>query len=360
MKNKINIGLVFIILALVSQIIKAQDWDRLVNLRGGWKFSIGDDMDWADPKFDDNAWEIIKVPSTWEDEGFHGYNGYAWYRKHFTVPHSIKGRIITLKLGRVDDVDEVYVNGNLVGSSGKFPPNYQSAYSAWRDYPLPEKFLNFGKENVIAVRVYDSQLGGGIVEGDIGLYEQEGAMRLDYNLAGEWKFQIGDNMKWKEPNFDDKKWESLRVPASWDVQGYKDYDGFGWYRLTVKAPSNLADKKTVLVLGKIDDIDEVYINGKLIGSTGDMTDDGFDIDYNRANEYAQFRGYYIPDGMLESNKEIVIAVRVYDGYNIGGIYEGPIGFIEQNKYIKYWKEHRNDYKRKYKSRDFWDWIFNND
>ncbi len=156
MKNKINIGLVFILLVSATELTTAQDWDRLVNLRGGWKFSIGDDMDWANPKFDDSGWEIIKVPSTWEDEGFHGYNGYAWYRKHFTVPYSIQDRIITLKLGRIDDVDEVYVNGNLVGSSGKFPPHYQSAYNAWRDYPLPEKFLNFGKENVIAVRVYDS------------------------------------------------------------------------------------------------------------------------------------------------------------------------------------------------------------
>ena len=315
-------------------------------------------MSWANPKYDDSGWEVIRVPSTWEDEGFHGYNGYAWYRKHFTVPSSIKDRVITLKMGRVDDVDEVYVNGNLVGSMGKFPPHYQTAYYAWRDYPLPERFLNFDGDNVVAVRVYDSELGGGIVEGDVGLYEQEGAMRLDLNLAGEWKFSIGDDMKWKEPNFDDSRWEELRVPSSWDVQGYKDYDGFGWYRLKVKMPADLANKKLVLVLGKIDDIDEVYINGKLIGGTGDM-EDGYPIDYNKANEYDQFRGYYLPTGFAKPNQEIVIAVRVYDGYRVGGIYEGPIGFIEQSKYIQYWREHRRDYKKS-KSKDVWDWIFNDD
>jgi sialate O-acetylesterase len=269
--------------------------------------------------------------------------------------------MITLKLGRIDDVDAVYVNGNLVGSSGTFPPHYETAYWAWREYPLPVNLLNFDKENVIAVRVYDSQLGGGIIEGEVGLFELEGAMRLDYNLAGEWKFNIGDDMKWKEPNYDDRKWEKIRVPASWDVQGYKDYDGFAWYRTTIKVPSYLAGKKLVLSLGKIDDIDEAYIDGKLVGSTGDMND-GDPVEYNQYNEYQQSRGYYIPNGLIEPDKEIVIAVRVYDGYNIGGIYEGPVGLIEHSKYIKYWREQRDDYKWKNKSkaRDIWDWIFNND
>lgn len=360
MKKRINICMVFILMATALETINAGNWDRLVNLRGGWKFSIGDDANWASSNFDDSGWEIIKVPSTWEDEGFHGYNGYAWYRKHFKVPYSIKDRMITLKLGRIDDVDEVYVNGKLVGSSGTFPPHYETAYWAWREYPIQSNFLNYDKENVIAVRVYDSQLGGGIVEGEIGLFELEDAMRLDYNLAGVWKFKIGDDMDWKEQKFDDGKWQKIRVPASWDVQGYKNYDGFAWYRTTFKVPSNLSGKKLVLVLGRIDDIDEAYVNGKLVGSTGDMND-GDPFEYNRDNEYQQLRGYYIPKGLIEADKEVVIAVRVYDGYNIGGIYEGQIGLIDQNRYIKYWKEHRDDYKWKNKSpNDIWDWIFNND
>src|SRR5687768_10787322 len=60
-----------------------EDWDKVLNLRGTWKFSIGDNRKWADPKYVDNDWENIDVPSNWEDEGFNGYNGYAWYRKTF-------------------------------------------------------------------------------------------------------------------------------------------------------------------------------------------------------------------------------------------------------------------------------------
>ena len=38
-------------------------WDeRIVNLRGVWKFNIGDNMKWADPNYDDSDWEDIYVP----------------------------------------------------------------------------------------------------------------------------------------------------------------------------------------------------------------------------------------------------------------------------------------------------------
>ena len=32
-----------------------------------------------------------------------------------------------------------------------------------------------------------------------------------------------------------------------------------------------------------------------------------------SQEYAQFRGYYIPDGLIKINEDNVIAVRVFDG-----------------------------------------------
>ncbi len=33
--------------------------------------------------FDDSKWDKITVPSSWENQGFRGYNGYAWYRVSF-------------------------------------------------------------------------------------------------------------------------------------------------------------------------------------------------------------------------------------------------------------------------------------
>ncbi|MDP3582354.1 MAG: glycoside hydrolase, partial [Ignavibacteria bacterium] len=73
--------LLIILLALSISEVKAQDWQRLVSLKGFWKFSIGDDMNRAKPSYDDKDWETVTAPSSWENEGFNGYDGHAWYRK---------------------------------------------------------------------------------------------------------------------------------------------------------------------------------------------------------------------------------------------------------------------------------------
>jgi hypothetical protein len=342
--------LLFIIIGF-GQNVFGQNWDRVVNLRGSWKFSIGDDLDWSKPVYDDRNWESIKVPAMWEDQGYNGYDGYAWYRKHFKISSSANGNYFTLNLGRIDDVDQVYVNGNLIGGSGVFPPHYKSAYSAWRMYYLHKNIFNYGGDNVIAVRVYDSQLGGGIVEGDPGIYKKENTLSLDIDLDGLWKFKTGDNLSWKDPKLDDQKWGNVFVPGFWETQGYCDYNGFAWYRKSFYANDEMAKKRLVLVMGRIDDIDEVYLNGKLIGSTGNMNDEP--ISFNDHGEYEKFRGYYIPDGLIEPNKENIIAVRVYDGYNVGGIYDGPVGVITQDRYAKFWKEQ----KRYSGKNNFWKWLF---
>jgi sialate O-acetylesterase len=88
----------------------------------------------------------------------------------------------------------------------------------------------------------------------------------------------------------------------------------------------------VVVLGKIDDIDEVYLNGQLIGTTGDMIMNPLTNVFN--NEYLQIRGYSITREDLIQGKN-VIAVRVYDGMADGGIYEGPVGIATLNNYIDY-------------------------
>ena len=343
--------ILLICILLTSAAVNAQRWEKMVNLKGLWKFSIGDNESWSKTGTDDSDWESVRAPSAWEEEGFYGYNGYAWYRKHFSLHEDLNGKNLVLRLGRVDDVDQVFVNGNLVGGSGLFPPKYETAYNVWREYPVSDKFLNSSGENVVAIRVYDAELGGGIVEGDLGLFEQVDAMKLDLNLAGEWKFALGDDLKFKEQKYNDDNWSNIFVPGSWDSQGYSDYDGFAWYRLTFTFPAVLADKKLVLVLGKIDDLDEAYINGKQIGSTGSMY--GNPIEFNRANEYQQSRGYYIPSELLKPGKENVISVRVYDGFKVGGIYQGPVGFIEQSKYTKYWRNYRPPREKK----SFWELFF---
>ena len=69
-------------LMLVS-VAAAEDWKAVLDLRGKWKFELGDDANRASVAFDDSKWAEIFVPSPWEDEGYPGYDGYAWYPQTF-------------------------------------------------------------------------------------------------------------------------------------------------------------------------------------------------------------------------------------------------------------------------------------
>lgn len=349
MKKLTNI-LILILLSCSS--LLADDWKKLLNLEGQWKFNIGDDTTWAGYYYNDLDWDEIHVPSAWEDEGYYDYNGYAWYRKRFDISENVNNKSIYLHLGYIDDVDQVYLNGKLINGSGSFPPNFETAYNANREYFIPSSLLNTKKENVIAVRVYDARLSGGIHYGDISLYYLD-SFDMEINLEGEWKFRIGDNLDYKKIDFSDNEWDDIMVPSKWETSGYKNYNGFGWYRKNVFIGNRLKDEKLVIVLGRIDDIDECYINGKLVGSTGDFVVTPKFNDFD--NEYQEFRGYIIPEGILNINGNNTIAVRVYDGYLDGGIYQGPIGITTQEIYREYWKEKKKEKRKK----SLWEIIFDN-
>ena len=42
------------------------------------------------------------MPGTWEDQGFPGYDGYAWYRIRFQMPTQYNNKTLVLKLGYIE------------------------------------------------------------------------------------------------------------------------------------------------------------------------------------------------------------------------------------------------------------------
>lgn len=328
-----------------AYIAYANDLLKVTSLKGKWKFSIGDNTEWAKPGYNDSTWEEIDVPAQWENKGFYGHDGYAWYRKKIIIKPVYNSTNLILQMGIIDDVDQVFFNGKLIGITGSFPPDYQSAYEVKRKYHIPRSYIRFGGVNTISVRVYDAAGPGGIISGDIGLFAPRLPIPVETDLQGLWKFRTGDDLNWKTPAYSDTDWKELIVPIAWENQGYKNYDGYAWYRKTFFIQDNTFYNKSILIMGKVDDIDEVYLNGVLIGATGI-----FHADPNRMNTdncWKEFRGYYIPAGLLKSDQDNVIAVRVFDARSAGGIYEGPIGIVSQKKYIEYWRRKKSlTYKRK--------------
>lgn len=316
----------------------AQDkYDRVVSLHGKWKFNIGDKSLWADPYFNDKTWESIYVPSKWEDEGFNGYNGFAWYRTSFEGAElKDQNGSYNIFLGYIDDVDEVYFNGHKIGQSGSFPPRYHTAYNAFRSYFIPREFINFNGKNVIAVRVYDAEIEGGIVSGEVGIYKSRSDSGLALNLRGVWDFKVTWSHSNRMVNFDEKSvnelaaskdgWVDITVPAMWETQGFEDYDGGAWYRKKFSVPKSMAGEDIVLILGKIDDTDRTFLNGKMVGS---MTD-----------AWQQVRYYHVSASQLKPGEINTIMVFVDDPQGNGGIHEGPVGIMKQSEFTKYlrWKK----------------------
>lgn len=295
-----------------------------IGLNGYWKFRIGDQEQWASPGYDDSGWEQIRVPARWEDAGYPGYDGFAWYRTSVVVPAEMKDQTLVLQLGYIDDTDEVFVNGNKIGQSGAFPPRYVTAFNALRAYHIPNGLLNFGGKNLIAVRVYDSHLEGGIVAGDLKIFTDRSVPPFDINLAGEWTFNKGQQ-------YEPAETVSIYVPGAWENQGFYRYDGYAVYTRKVKIPAALVNQRLVLMAGRIDDLDQLYINGKFAGQTGDF------FSPHPGTMYRELRNYFIPPGLFNSGEENMIEIRVRDTGGEGGIIEGPIGIITQDKFRQFWK-----------------------
>jgi beta-galactosidase len=125
-----------------------------------WKFFLGDLTGAGLRDFNDAGWRNLDLPHDWSIEGkvhpknpTSGAGGYfpagvGWYRKTFRVDNEWKGKNVSIYFEGVYMNAEVFINGK---SLGVYPYGY-SAFS----YEL-SPYLDFGNENVIAVRVDNSQ-----------------------------------------------------------------------------------------------------------------------------------------------------------------------------------------------------------
>ncbi len=140
--------------------LHAQD-STSIDLRGLAAFRPGDDDVWRSKYIDEQLeWNFIPVPGAWEHHGFPLTDGFAWYRIRFRIPAAMRDDSLLLVMSGVDDADETFLNGVLVGKTGAFPPAFRSELRSLRVYPLP-RFIR-EEHNLLAVRVYDNGDIGGI------------------------------------------------------------------------------------------------------------------------------------------------------------------------------------------------------
>lgn len=139
------------------------------------------------------------------------------------------------------------------------------------------------------------------------------------------KVKVGDQPEWLEQHFDEKDWVTIQLNRDWDSQGFARHDGFAFYRIRFHLPSGMLESSflkdsLLLYMGKIDDADEVYLNGKLIGKTGRFPNESGG--YQSAFDEERFYTVAANHPALEWDRENVLSVKVYDHDGPGGMYEG--------------------------------------
>ena len=87
-------------------------------------------------------------------------------------------------------------------------------------------------------------------------------------ITASWRFHTGDDPQWASPSFDDSQWPLLRMDRSWNVQGYRGYSGYAWYRIRLQLPASR--EPLALALDRVGNSAEIYADGQPIGEMGQM------------------------------------------------------------------------------------------
>jgi len=169
-----------------------------------------------------------KLGGTFELSGEHVY---GWYRRKITIPEDIKGKDIILGIGRIDDVDETFVNGTKIGQLGSFPPIMSPPGPMTASIMSPQNLLKGDGTDVVAVRVFDGEGGGGLYAKDTA-HVRSGPFDSKSEGGASAGFTVG---------------------------------GIGWYRKTFNLPNSLKEKKLSVVFDGVYMNCQIWVNGNQIG-----------------------------------------------------------------------------------------------
>jgi len=103
----------------------------------------------------------------------------------------------------------------------------------------------------------------------------EGLGKGSAAIDGPWQFHLGDDAAWAQPGTPDAAgaggWEAISPNKPWGEQGHANYVGYAWYRKHIHLSlASGAGADLSMLIWHIDDVYEIYWNGRLVGHNGTM------------------------------------------------------------------------------------------
>lgn len=152
-----------------------------------WRFHLGDTDGQQAKNDNDRSWRRVQLPHDWSAKyplspslasatGFLP-GGIGWYQKKITVPAADQGKKLYLYFEGVYNRSEVFINGQSIGKR----PNGYISFS----YDV-SPYLQYGKENTIAVKVDHSQSADSRWYTGSGIYRDVWLVRANPIHLEQW------------------------------------------------------------------------------------------------------------------------------------------------------------------------------
>ena len=267
----------------------------------------------------DSVFHQINLPGSIDfiSDKHKDFNGSILFRKTIDI-RDIDNNYSFIVEGGIDDYDATYLNGHLIGTT--------LLYNSPREYVIPKDMLKYG-ENIFEIKFHDASGFGGF-KGRMYLKSENGNIisisgTWEYNIVGykglddilfsnnpnlsinplTWNLELKRNL-YSSYEFDDFFWESTDMPVFIkDIYNTgTDLNGIFWFRKEIIIKDIERDYMISIPKG-IDDSDEVYFNGTLVGG---------------ANCFNCPRSYIVKKELLKKGKNIV-AILISDTNGDGGI-----------------------------------------
>ena len=130
----------------------------------------------ASSSFDDNDWSTTDFPNSFAlIFSRQQIDGAVWFRKKINFTEKPKEDYLFEVLDGIDDVDFLYVNGQLVGST--------NCYNCPRRYKIPKEYMQ--KENIFTLLIIDNYGLGGL-SGPIKIKTSKQSI----DISKGWKFKL--------------------------------------------------------------------------------------------------------------------------------------------------------------------------